>query len=145
MDFPKMTVAEREAFLAESRIGVISIVNPNPERPPLSVPIWYLYDSAVGVSIMTEPRSAKGRALHAAKAFTLVVQDTESPRKYVSVEGPVVEERHGEKERDLRALANRYMSAKDADAYVASYKDGPFGHMYVMEPRIWLTNDIGKF
>ena len=146
MEFPRMTVAERDAFLAEpNRIGVISIVNPNPERPPLSVPIWYTYDPAVGVSIMTAPLSAKGKALHKAKAYTMVVQDTDSPRRYVSVEGPVVEERPAERERDLRPLARRYMSPEDADKYVASYQDGAFGHMYVMSPRVWLTNDIGKF
>ena len=144
MSFPKMTVAEREAFLAEPRIGVISIRNPDPERAPVSVPIWYDYDPNIGVWIMTGPRSAKGRALHEAKAFTMVVQDEKSPRRYVSVEGPVVEERPAERERDLRPLSQRYLGKQDGDGYTASYKDGTFGHIYVMSPRRWLTNDIGK-
>ena len=144
MSFPTMTVPEREAFLAEPRIGVISIRNPDPELAPLSVPIWYDFDPKVGVWIMTAPRSQKGRALHAAKAFTMVVQDETSPRRYVSVEGPVVEERPAERERDLRPLSRRYLGKDDGDTYTASYKDGSFGHIYVMAPRRWLSNDIGK-
>ena len=35
----QMTRAEREAFLAGSHVGVISIEQP--DRPPPAVPIWY--------------------------------------------------------------------------------------------------------
>ena len=34
---------EREAFLAEPRIGVVSVAGDD-GRPPLAVPIWYGYD-----------------------------------------------------------------------------------------------------
>ena len=36
-----MTKQEREAFLADLHIGIISI--PDGGRGPLTVPIWYLY------------------------------------------------------------------------------------------------------
>ena len=36
-----MTVAERQAFLAEPHIGVISLADP--DRGPLTAPIWYDY------------------------------------------------------------------------------------------------------
>jgi len=37
-----MTKQEREAFLADVHVGVISI--PEPGRGPLTVPVWYAYD-----------------------------------------------------------------------------------------------------
>ena len=34
-----MTRAEREAFLAETRVGILGVVEPR--RGPLTVPVWY--------------------------------------------------------------------------------------------------------
>jgi nitroimidazol reductase NimA-like FMN-containing flavoprotein (pyridoxamine 5'-phosphate oxidase superfamily) len=39
-----MTPAEREAFLAGLHVGVISLVDAG--RGPLTVPIWYAYETA---------------------------------------------------------------------------------------------------
>ena len=139
-----MSVSEREAFLAKPFVGVIAIADPDSARAPVSAPIWYGFDPAVGVWVLTGPRSIKGKALHAAQGFTMVVQDDKPPYRYVSVAGPVVEEREAERERDLRVLARRYLGADEGDTYTASYKDGSFGHVYVMAPRRWLTNDHSK-
>ena len=38
----KMTAAEREAFLADLHVGVLSIAREG--RAPLSAPIWYDYE-----------------------------------------------------------------------------------------------------
>jgi hypothetical protein len=75
---------------------------------------------------------------------TLVVQDETPPYRYVSVEGLVVEKREAECERDLRPLAQRYLGPEKGDAYITSYKDATFGHVYVMVPRRWLANDHRK-
>ena len=141
MSIVTMTQAEREAFLAEARIGIISIASHKPDRAPLAVPIWYDYDPAIGVWVITEPRSRKGKALHAAGRYTLTVQVESFPHQYVSVEGPVVEERPTDKERDLRPMAHRYNDdPKAADAYTDSYPD-QIGHVYVMRPEHWLSVD----
>ena len=139
-----MTIAEREAFLAKPYVGVISIAHPDSSRAPVSAPIWYGFDPAVGVWVLTGPRSIKGKALYASQAFTLVVQDDEPPYRYVSVEGPIVEEREAEREKDLRPLAHRYLGSGQGDTYTATYKEGSFGHVYLMKPRRWLTNDHSK-
>jgi hypothetical protein len=55
----KMDKAEREAFLAELHVGIISIEEPG--RGPLTVPIWYGYEPGGDLWIVTERDSRKGR------------------------------------------------------------------------------------
>ena len=59
-----MTRSEREAYLAGVHVGIISIERPG--KAPLTVPIWYDFDPAVGVWVITGRDSEKGRALAAA-------------------------------------------------------------------------------
>jgi nitroimidazol reductase NimA-like FMN-containing flavoprotein (pyridoxamine 5'-phosphate oxidase superfamily) len=54
-----MTRAERESFLAEVHVGVISIEEPG--RGPLSVPIWYAYPPGGELWLVTDRDSRKGR------------------------------------------------------------------------------------
>ena len=53
-----MTREEREAFLAEVHVGVVSIADP--ERGPLTVPIWYAYEPGGELRIVTDRDSRKG-------------------------------------------------------------------------------------
>ncbi len=94
-----MSKQERESFLKDLRVGVISIEQQN--ASPLSVPIWYDYSPEVGVWILTAPNSAKGQALASAGRYTLVAQDERPPAyRYVSVEGPISETRPADREKD---------------------------------------------
>jgi nitroimidazol reductase NimA-like FMN-containing flavoprotein (pyridoxamine 5'-phosphate oxidase superfamily) len=137
----QMTREEREAFLTDLHVGVMSVEDP--DRGPLSVPIWYDYKPDVGVWIITGRTSRKGIALDRAGRFTLVAQTEEAPYKYVSVEGPVIDVRPADKEKDVRPMAHRYLGPKLGSAYVDSQpEDG--GHVYVMRPRRWLTVDYAK-
>ena len=113
-----MTRAEREAFLAGVHVGVISIEQT--DAPPICVPIWYDYRPDVGVWILTEAKSAKGRALQAAGRYSLCAQDEAPPYRYVSVEGTVVETRPGDREKDFRPMARRYLGEKGGDQYTDS-------------------------
>jgi len=49
-----MTREEREAFLAEPHVGVLS-VTAEPERAPLTTPIWYEYQPGGLVKVITAP------------------------------------------------------------------------------------------
>ena len=49
----RMTEQEREAFLADLHVGVISI--PRPDGPPLTVPIWYDYEPGGDIWADAEP------------------------------------------------------------------------------------------
>lgn len=137
-----MTRAEREAFLAEVHVGVIGIELPG--APPLCVPIWYDFDPGVGVWVITEPGSQKGRALHAARRFTLCAQSEEPPSyKYVSVSGPVIDVRDADLEKDSRPMARRYFGEKLGDLYVEGSGGG--GQVFTMRPDRWRTVDYAKF
>jgi len=138
----RMTQQEREEYLSGLHVGVISIEQD--DAPPLSVPIWYDYDPKVGVWVLTVKDSAKGRALEAARRYTLVAQDEQPPAyRYVSVEGPVIETRPADKEKDSRPMARRYFGEQLGDQYVDGGSDEG-SLVYVMRPERWRTVDYRK-
>ncbi len=137
-----MSKSEREAYLQELHVGVISIEQAG--AAPLSAPIWYDYDPAVGLWILTEPNSKKGKALAAAERFTLVAQNEAAPLyKYVSVTGPIIEVRVADFEKDTKPMAYRYFDQATADMYLKGSQGGTSNH-YLMRPEQWLTLDYSK-
>jgi nitroimidazol reductase NimA-like FMN-containing flavoprotein (pyridoxamine 5'-phosphate oxidase superfamily) len=140
-----MTKQERETFLADVHVGIISIAEEG--RGPLTVPIWYAYDPGGDVRIMTGRESRKGRLIASAGRFSLCVQTESPPYKYVSVEGPVASTEAADIERDLRPLARRYLGTAKGDRFVeqtqnlASYADNV---LIRMRPERWLTTDYSK-
>ena len=140
-----MTKQEREAFLADVHVGVISIADEG--RGPLTVPIWYAYDPGGDLRIMTGRESQKGRLLARAGRFSLCAQTENPPYKYVSVEGAIVSTEAGDIERDLRPLARRYLGQKIGDRYVEETRNLPTHSDNVlirMRPERWLTTDYAK-
>jgi nitroimidazol reductase NimA-like FMN-containing flavoprotein (pyridoxamine 5'-phosphate oxidase superfamily) len=136
-----MTQEEREAFLADLHVGVISIEDPG--RGPLSTPIWYDYKPGVGLWVITARTSRKGIALDKAGRFSLVAQTEEVPYKYVSVEGPIVDVRLADRERDTRPMAHRYLGTQLGNAYIDS-QSVEDAHVYMMQPQRWFTVDYAK-
>jgi nitroimidazol reductase NimA-like FMN-containing flavoprotein (pyridoxamine 5'-phosphate oxidase superfamily) len=136
-----MTEAERQAFLADLHIGVISIERP--DGPPLTVPIWYVYEPGGDLWVLTPADSVKGRLLEQARRFSLCVQD-ERPRRYayVTVEGPVVAIEAPDTEADRRPMARRYMGDEDGDRYVAGNDVAVM--KWTMRPERWWSVDYGK-
>ena len=137
----QMTPEEREAFLADVHVGVISIDQPG--RAPLAVPIWYDFDPAIGVWVITSPSSIKGRLLEAAGRYAICAQVETGLYKYVSVEGAISSTRGADLEKDLRPMARRYFGEEMGDQYVASSGNDP-GRVYTMQPERWLTVDYAK-
>src|SRR4026208_2310806 len=102
-----MTKEEREAFLADVHVAVISVAEHG--RGPLVVPMWYSYEPGGQVRIITGRTSRKGKLLERAGRFSLCVQTETPPYKYVSVEGPIIAVEAADLERDRRPLARRYL------------------------------------
>lgn len=139
MDF-EMTAEERDAFLKEPRIAIVCVEQPN--GAPLAVPIWFGYDPNVGIWISTTDDSLKAKRLRAAGRFTLVVQDEERPHRYVSTEGPVVEFRPVDPEKDIRPMAEVY-APDEVEMYVEASSQIP-SSLVVMKPEIWRSMDQSK-
>jgi nitroimidazol reductase NimA-like FMN-containing flavoprotein (pyridoxamine 5'-phosphate oxidase superfamily) len=138
----KMTVEEREAFLAAARIGVLSIADEG--RGPLTAPVWYSYEPGGEVLVLTGGSSLKGKALEKVERVSLCVQTEDAPYKYVSIEGPIVAREEPDGEKHLRAMAHRYLGQKMGDAYVAGNAGGETSTLYRIKPERWLTVDYAK-
>ena len=82
-----MTKQEREAFLADVHVGVISIADEG--RGPLTVPIWYAYEPGGELRIMTGRESRKGHLLACTPMDSVSGAAENPPYKYVS-EGTIV-------------------------------------------------------
>jgi nitroimidazol reductase NimA-like FMN-containing flavoprotein (pyridoxamine 5'-phosphate oxidase superfamily) len=140
-----MTRQERETFLADVHVGVISI--PDEGRGPLTVPIWYAYEPGGELRIVTARASRKGRLLARADRFSLCAQTETPPYKYVSVEGPIIATEVADLDRDLRPLAHRYLGAAMGDRYLEQTRDAhehAENMLIRMRPERWLTVDFAK-
>ena len=140
-----MTKQEREAFLADLHVGVLSIQEPG--RGPLTVPIWYDYQPGGELWIITDRGSRKGKLLDAAGRFSLCAQTETVPYKYVMVEGPIVSVESTDLESLGRAMAHRYLGKELGDQYVEATSADEASRESVcfrMRPEHWLTVDYAK-
>lgn len=137
-----MTEAERQAFLADVHVGIISIAEHG--RAPLAVPVWYSYDPAGEVHVLMQGDSRKMVGIEAAGRFSLCAQDETAPYKYVTAEGPVTNVRPYDVDNDLLAMATRYLGEQGGRDYAANAGDGGNGVMVSMLPEHWLSTDYSK-
>jgi len=137
-----MTKEEREAFLADVHVAVISVAEDG--HGPLVVPIWYSYEPGGEVRIITGRTSRKGKLLERAGRFSLCVQAETPPYRYVSVEGPIVAVEAPDIERDGRPLAHRYLGTELGDRYIEDTRDVVGNVLVRMRPERWLTVDYAK-
>lgn len=141
----RMTVEERQVFLAETRVGIISI--PQEGRGPLAVPVWYSYQPGGDVCIWTGAKTRKARLLRKTQRISFCVQEPTPPfYKYVSVEGPFVIQ-PVDLERDIRPMAVRYYGPVYGERYLADLKqDGGWKNdiLVRLTPQRWLTVDYSR-
>ena len=140
-----MTKQEREAFLADVHVGVISIEEAG--HAPLTVPIWYDYQPGGELWILTDRGSRKGKALDAAGRFSLCAQTESLPYKYVTVEGPIVSVEPTDQERQGRPRAHRYLGLEvgEQDVEATSADEAARESVCIrMRPEHCLTVDYAK-
>ena len=135
-----MSRAEREAFLADVHVGVLSVAD-GQGRGPLVTPVWYNYQPGGLISITTGGSSNKVTAIAAAGRFSLCAQDEAPPYKYVTVEGAAVIE--PSELADRVAIARRYLGPEGGDAFIAA-NPGIDEVMIRMTPEHWRAADFGK-
>ena len=138
----RLTVQEREQFLAEPHIAALS-VSAGPGRGPLTVPIWYQYEPGGEPWILTEVKSRKVPLIEAAGCFTLMVDRVTPTTRYVSVEGPVTRTVPCT-DRLLREMTERYLPPGQAEAYI-EMAETEFGEQVAIyiRPQRWLSSDLG--
>ena len=140
-----MSRSEREAFLAEVHIGVMSVAEPG--RGPLTTPIWYGYEPGGELWIITGRGSRKMRLLEEAGRCSLLAQTERPPYRYVSVEGPVTAVEHADRERHTRPMAHRYLGESLGDRYVeatSAEEDAEESVLVRMRPERWRSVDYSK-
>ena len=138
-----MSQGEREAFLADVHVGIVSVDDPG--HGPLSMPVWYTYEPGGTVDVLTGGQSRKARHMRAAGRFTLCVQTESVPYCYVSVEGPITLIRDTVSPEERRQLAYRYLGPELGDMYLAaSPEDLSDSAVFRMSPERWLTADFAK-
>lgn len=136
----KMSVEQRETFLAGLHVGIIGINREG--RGPLTVPIWYDYEPGGDIWVITDAQSLKGRALEAVSHITLCAQTEAPPYQYVSVEGPFTTRPSTQEE--LLHMAIRYLGEEGGRAYADSPEGDGESLVVSIQPEKWLTVDYGK-
>ena len=141
----RLSVEEREAFLARPWVGVLS-VTAEPGRAPLTTPIWYDYRPGGDLVVLTSPGLRKARLIAAAGRFALCAQQEAAPYTYVSVEGPVGDTRPATKEQRL-AMAERYIGGELGVRYVEVTHAAQHANVAItMRPERWNAtsfDDVG--
>ncbi|RCK70877.1 pyridoxamine 5-phosphate oxidase [Desertihabitans brevis] len=138
----RLSQAEKQEFLAAPHVGVIAV--PEPDGPPLAVPIWYHYTPGGDAWVLTGSRSRKAAALRSTGRCTLVAQTVEPRVRYVSVACRVVEERPSTPD-DQRAMASRYLQGDALEGYLEHARDDEAlasEVVVVLRPTQWLGADL---
>jgi hypothetical protein len=138
-----MSRAEREEFLAGVHVGIVSVDEPG--EGPLSVPVWYLYEPAGEIVLVTRPQARKAPLLRVGTLVSFLVQSEEMPPKYVSVQGTVTSAQPADVARDLKPVVRKYLGAVVGDAYVDGTRPNGTDEIVIrIRPRRWFSRDFGR-
>ena len=129
----RMTAAERDAYLAEPNLAVLSIARDG--RGPLSIPIWFEHvDGAL--RFVSAADSVKTRLIDKAGRASLCVHNNVLPYWYLTAEGPVTFRTRTHE--DAKRISAHYLGSEEAGQ---QYADGVTwaGVLGVLTPDTWLT------
>jgi PPOX class probable F420-dependent enzyme len=139
-----MAREQREAFLADTHVGILAVEARG--RGPLVVPVWYWYEPGSDVHIVTGGASRKVPLLRTAGRASLCVQTETPPYQYVTVEGPVAIGGAPDWERDVRAVALRYLGPQMGEMYLAATAaEHETAVLVRLTPQRWDSVDFAKF
>ena len=131
---------EKEAFLSELHVGVLSI--PQEGRGPLTAPIWYCYAPGESLWVMIGQDSRKARLLEEGTRVSLCAQNEAPPYAYVTAEGPVVSIAPGTDD-DILKLASRYLGEEEGKVYAERMPTGS-SLTVTVRPETWLAVDYSR-
>jgi nitroimidazol reductase NimA-like FMN-containing flavoprotein (pyridoxamine 5'-phosphate oxidase superfamily) len=142
-----LTEQERQDFLAEPHVGVLSVATEK-GRPPLTVPIWYGYQPGGPITFFTGTQGRRDRKtplIQRAGVVSLLVQREEFPYRYVTVQGSVVQTDRPPTAEQMLAIVRRYLPVEQAQAFVKAELAHPAGTLllFTVRPDHWLSADFG--
>ncbi len=143
----KMTEQEREEFLADVHVGVLSVAG-GAGQPPTSVPTFYAYEPGGEITMFTGTQRRAPKRIDLIKeagVVTLVVQREQMPPAYVTVEAELVEVGKPTSEQML-TIARRYMPEEHAQGYVQTELGDPENivTLFTFRPTRWLSSDTSR-
>lgn len=143
-----MTRPEREAFLAEPRVAVLSVAGGD-GRSPLASPCFFAYVPGGHITFFTNTQrrnAAKVERIRHEGRVSVTVQRPQPPYMYVTVEGAVVSADRSPTADEILAIAGRYMPEEHARALAASELEDPESTfvLFRVRPDRWLTADFSE-
>jgi PPOX class probable F420-dependent enzyme len=148
MGLPSLTAEEREAFLAEPHVGILSVESDD-GRPPLTVPVWYAYQPGGDLTFFTGTqgvKARKARLIERAGVVSFCVQQEAFPYKYATVEGRVVKADRSPSVEEVLAIVRRYLPEEHAQGFAAAELGRPAAEsqfvLYTVRPERWHSADL---
>jgi nitroimidazol reductase NimA-like FMN-containing flavoprotein (pyridoxamine 5'-phosphate oxidase superfamily) len=143
-----MTEQERNRFLTETRVAVMSVAAAD-GRPPISVPVWYGYEPGGNFTYFTgyeTKKSRKIRQIEQTGRLTFCVQQEALPYKYVTVEGTVVQTEESPPVERILPIVQRYLPGDAAQAFVDTEINRPNTTpvLYTIRPDRWSSLDFSE-
>ena len=144
----QMTEQERQEFLAEPHVAVLSVAR-ELDRPPHATPVWYAYEPGGYVTFFTGTQGRKSRKaefVESAGVLSLTVQREAFPYGYVTVECTVVRADRPPAAEQALAVARRYMLEEQAKGFVAAELGHPTPEfvLFTAKPDRWLTFNFSE-
>jgi hypothetical protein len=143
-----LTPTEREDFLAQPQVGVLSVESDD-DRPPLTVPVWYHYAPGGEITFFTGTQGRKARKtrlLEKAGKLSFCVQQAEFPYKYVTVESTVVKADRSPSFDEVYAVVGRYLPDDAARGFAEAEVNSTAGTfvLFTVRPDRWLSFDFAE-
>lgn len=141
-----LTEAEREQFLAQPHVGVLSVASDD-GRPPLTVPVWYNYTPGGNLTFFTGTQGRKTRKtvlLKRAGKLSFCVQQSVYPYKYVTVESTLVKADRAPTLEEVTAVTGRYLPEDQARGFAEAEVGSTAGTfiLFTARPDRWLSFDF---
>jgi hypothetical protein len=142
-----LTPTEREQFLAEPRVGVLSVAAGD-GRPPLTVPVWHAYEPGGALTFFTGTQGRNARKtglLERAGTVSFCVQRPEFPYRYATVEATIVKADRSPSVDDVVAITSRYLAPDAARGFAEAEVGNPAGTfvLFHARPDRWSSMDFG--
>lgn len=143
-----MNEQQRQAFLAEPHVGVLSVAGDD-GRPPLTIPLWYACAPGGVLTFFTGTqgrKACKTALIERAGAVNFCVQRAEFPYKHVTVQGAVIGADRPPSDEGMLAIVRRYLPEEQAQGFVAAElaQPSPMLVLFTIRPERWLAADFGE-